>query len=173
MFHIALIHPDIPQNTGNVGRLCVGLNAMLHLVKPMGFAIDDKKLKRAGLDYWKDLDLKIHDSLEDFLRAMDGRSMYFLTTKSSRPYTNARFKKGDVLVFGAESRGLPMELLEQNRARTLLIPMFGPIRSLNLATSVGIVAYEAVRQAQGTHPPHTPPLYCKPIGNPKFRKISK
>ena len=146
MFNIALVHPDIPQNTGNVARLCVGLRARLHLVKPMSFAIDDKKLKRAGLDYWKDLDLKMHDSLAEFLAEFSGQRMHFMTTKSKTPYTAASFKKNDVLVFGSESSGLPIELLEQNWQRALTIPMFGPIRSLNLATSVGIVAYEAVRQ---------------------------
>lgn len=149
MFHIALIHPDIPQNTGNVARLCVGLKARLHLVKPMNFAIDDKKLKRAGLDYWKDLDLKIHDSLDLFLQEMIGSRLFFLTTKSKVPYTQVQFAKGDVLVFGAESSGLPMTLLEKNWEHAYTIPMFGPIRSLNLATSVGIVAYEAVRQVMG------------------------
>lgn len=149
MFHIALIHPDIPQNTGNIGRLCVGLGATLHLVQPMSFTIDDKKLKRAGLDYWKDLDLRLHASLDVFLEEFKNRRMFFLTTKSPKPYTEARFQKGDFLVFGSESRGLPMELLEKNWDHAITIPMFGPIRSLNQATSVGIVAYEALRQVQG------------------------
>jgi tRNA (cytidine/uridine-2'-O-)-methyltransferase len=146
MLNIALIHPDIPQNTGNVGRLCVGLGATLHLVRPMSFMIDDKKLKRAGLDYWKDLDLRLHESLERFLEEFAAQRLFFFTTKSKIAYTTARFQKDDCLGVGSESRGLPSEVLEKNHDRALCIPMFGPIRSLNLATSVGIVAYEAVRQ---------------------------
>lgn len=146
MLNIALIHPDIPQNTGNVARLCVGLQATLHLVHPLGFTIDDKKLKRAGLDYWKDLHLKMHDSLDDFLTFSEGSPRYFLTTKTDRRYTEAQFREGDFLVFGCETKGLPEDLLSAYPDRALTIPMFGPIRSLNLATSAGIVAYEAVRQ---------------------------
>lgn len=146
MLNIALIHPDIPQNTGNVARLCVGLQATLHLVHPMGFTIDDKKLKRAGLDYWKDLKLRMHDSLEDFMAFSVGSPRYFFTTKAKRRYMEARFGEGDFLVFGCESKGLPEDLIAANATCALTIPMFGPIRSLNLATSVGIVAYEAVRQ---------------------------
>jgi tRNA (cytidine/uridine-2'-O-)-methyltransferase len=146
MFNIALIHPDIPQNTGNVARLCVGLGATLHLVQPMGFTIDDKKLKRAGLDYWKDLNLRMHDSLAGFMAFSAGHARYFFTTKTARRYTEAAFQEGDFLVFGCETKGLPEDVLQTHEDRSFTIPMFGPIRSLNLATSVGIVAYEAVRQ---------------------------
>lgn len=147
MFNIALIHPDIPQNTGNVARLCVGLGATLHLVQPMGFTIDDKKLKRAGLDYWKDLNLRMHDSLAEFMAFSAGRERYFFTTKTERRYTEAAFQEGGFLIFGCETKGLPEDVLQANGNRMFTIPMFGPIRSLNLATSVGIVAYEAVRQS--------------------------
>lgn len=146
MFNIVLVHPDIPQNTGNIGRLCVGLNAKLHLVRPMGFVIDDKKLKRAGLDYWQHLELTIHDSLQDFLEFSKSGNCYFLTTKTDKKYTDINFQKGDFLIFGAETRGLPEDLLNQNQDSCFTIPMFGKIRSLNLATSVGIVTYEGVRQ---------------------------
>ena len=107
MIRIALIYPDIPQNTGNVARLCVGLAAELHLVHPMGFILDDKKLKRAGLDYWPDLKLVEHNSLEAFLIAHKKERMFFLTTKAKKLYTETKFNDGDFLVFGAESKGLP------------------------------------------------------------------
>lgn len=148
MLRIALIHPDIPQNTGNVGRLCVGLGAELHLVQPMGFVIDDKKLKRAGLDYWKDVRLKLHDNLDAFMDFAGDARKFFLTTKAKRTYTDARYQKDDFLIFGCETKGLPETLLRAHWDDAVTIPMFGPIRSLNLSTSVGIVAYEAVRQIQ-------------------------
>lgn len=146
MIKIALIHPDIPQNTGNVGRLCVGLNAELHLVRPMGFPLDDAKIRRAGLDYWKDVRLTVHDDAAAFFHFTKGVNLYFLTTKANKHYTDVKFQDGDCLVFGSESKGLPAEILKQHWDHAITIPMFGPIRSLNLATSVGIVAYEAVRQ---------------------------
>lgn len=146
MLRIALIHPDIPQNTGNVGRLCVGLGAELHLVKPMGFVIDDRKLRRAGLDYWKDVNLKLHENLETFMEFTGASRKFFLTTKAKQAYTGATFQKDDFLIFGCETKGLPEELLKAHWDKAVTIPMFGPIRSLNLSTSVGIVAYEAVRQ---------------------------
>lgn len=146
MIRIALIHPDIPQNTGNVGRLCVGLDTELHLVRPMGFVIDDKRIRRSGLDYWKDLKLVIHDSQDIFFKSAQGANLYFFTTKTRRLYTDIKYRDGDFLIFGSESRGLPEELLQTHQGNAVTIPMFGPIRSLNLATSVGIAAYEAVRQ---------------------------
>lgn len=150
MLNIALIHPDIPQNTGNVGRLCVGLKATLHLVKPMGFVLEDKKIRRSGLDYWQDLDLVIHKSLTDFLQEFQNSRRFFLSTKGQKNYTGVSYQKGDVLIFGSETKGLPKSLLEKNQENVLTIPMLGPIRSLNLATSVGIVAYEALRQILGS-----------------------
>ena len=146
MLRIALISPDIPQNTGNVGRLCVGLGAELHLVKPMGFVIDDRKLKRAGLDYWKDLNLTLHENLDAFMAFAGTARKFFLTTKAKRAYTDATYQKDDFLIFGCETKGLPEALLKAHWDNAITIPMFGPIRSLNLSTSVGIVAYEAVRQ---------------------------
>lgn len=152
MIRIALIHPDIPQNTGNVGRLCVGLNTELHLVHPMGFVIDDKKIKRAGLDYWQHLKLIEHACLDDFLKYSEGAGRHFFTTTAARRYTDVAYSSDDFLIFGAESRGLPRDLLERYAQDTVIIPMFGPIRSLNLATSAGIAAYEAVRQTVVTLP---------------------
>ncbi len=146
MFQIALIHPDIPQNTGNVGRLCVGLNVPLHLVHPMGFAIDDKKIKRAGLDYWPDLDFTEHASLGAFSQAMNDRRLILFTTKSKKLYTKIKYEQGDVLVFGAESRGLPEAFLKTHWENAVTIPMPGKVRSLNVSNSAAVAAYEVFRQ---------------------------
>lgn len=147
LHHVVLIEPEIPPNTGNVGRLCLATGAHLHLVKPLGFSIDDRTLKRAGLDYWKDVRVTVWESFAE-LQAMqppDAR-YFFLTTKTTRAYWDARFQDGDFLVFGRETKGLPAPLLELHAGRCLTIPMSGSTRSLNLATAVGIVLYEAVRQ---------------------------
>ena len=145
--NIVLIEPEIPPNTGNIGRLCLATGAHLHLVKPLGFSIDDKTLKRAGLDYWKDVRVTVWESFADLQEAQPAEARYFfLTTKTTRAYWDARFQDGDFLVFGRETRGLPEPLLERNAGRCLTIPMTGGTRSLNLATAVGIVLYEAVRQ---------------------------
>lgn len=146
MLKIALIHPDIPQNTGNIGRLCVGLNVELHLVHPMGFALDDKKIRRAGLDYWANLKLVTHTSLEAFLTATENKRKFFFTTKAQRLYTEVTYQKGDFLVFGSESKGLPADLLETYADYALKIPMMGPVRSLNVSNSAAVAAYEVVRQ---------------------------
>jgi tRNA (cytidine/uridine-2'-O-)-methyltransferase len=148
MFHIVLVEPEIPPNTGNVGRLCLASGARLHLVKPLGFSIDDRTLKRAGLDYWREVNVTLWDSLADLQAAQPaGARYFFLTTKTSAPYWSAKFRDGDFLVFGRETKGLPESLLAANPGRLLTIPMAtGQTRSLNLATSVGIVLYEAVRQ---------------------------
>lgn len=146
MIRIALIHPDIPQNVGNIARLCVGLNAELHLVHPIGFVLDDKKVKRAGLDYWQDLKLIEHDSLETFLSAHKKDRMFFLTTKAKKLYTQIKFNDGDFLVFGAESKGLPESLLKSQWQNAMTIPMPGKVRSLNVSNAVAVVAYEAYRQ---------------------------
>ncbi|MDQ3622584.1 MAG: tRNA (cytidine(34)-2'-O)-methyltransferase [Verrucomicrobiota bacterium] len=147
MFHVVLVEPEIPPNTGNVGRLCLATGAHLHLVKPLGFSLNDKALKRAGLDYWPAVRLTIWDSF-DALRAAQGREarFFFLTTKTSRAYWDGEFREGDWLVFGRETRGLPEALLAESADRALTIPMTDRTRSLNLATAVGIVLYEAVRQ---------------------------
>ena len=147
MLHIVLIEPEIPPNTGNVGRLCLATGAHLHLVKPLGFSIGDRELKRAGLDYWKDVRVTVWESFADLQAAQPADACYFfLTTKTERAYWDARFQDGDFLVFGRETKGLPEPLLERNAGRCLTIPMSGGTRSLNLATAVGIVLYEAVRQ---------------------------
>ena len=149
MFHVVLIEPEIPPNTGNIGRLCLATGAHLHLVKPLGFSLADRELKRAGLDYWQDVRVTVWESFADLQAAQPADARYFfLTTKTPRAYWDARFADGDFLVFGRETRGLPEPLLAQHAARCLTIPMTGCTRSLNLATAVGIVLYEAVRQGR-------------------------
>ncbi len=149
MLHVVLIEPEIPPNTGNVGRLCLATDAHLHLVKPLGFSIDDREVKRAGLDYWKDVRVTVWESFDDLQAAQPaGARYFFLTTKTERAYWDARFQDGDFLVFGRETKGLPEALLARNAGSCLTIPMSGGTRSLNLATAVGIVLYEAVRQGK-------------------------
>lgn len=148
MFNVVLVEPEIPPNTGNIGRLCLATRATLHLVRPLGFSTDDRTLKRAGLDYWTEVDLRFWNSLAALQAAQAPDARYFyLTTKSNRPYHAERFRSGDFLVFGRETKGLAEELLEANRDRLLTIPMHGT-RSLNLATAVAIVLFEAVRQQE-------------------------
>ncbi len=146
MFNVVLVEPEIPPNTGNIGRLCLATGSVLHLVRPLGFSTDDRTLRRAGLDYWADVDLRFWDSLGELQAAQaPGARYFFLTTKTSRPYHDERFSPGDFLVFGRETKGLPEALLQANQDRLLTIPMRGT-RSLNLATAVAIVLFEAVRQ---------------------------
>ena len=146
MFNVVLIEPEIPPNTGNIGRLCLATGSTLHLVKPLGFSTDDRELKRAGLDYWKEVDVRLWDSFADWERTIGpGARAFFLTTKSDRPYYDVRFRSGDYLVFGRETKGLPEALLAAHPEELLTIPMQGT-RSLNLATAVAIVLFEAVRQ---------------------------
>jgi len=146
MFNVVLVEPEIPPNTGNVGRLCLATESILHLVKPFGFSLDDRELKRAGLDYWDDVDLRTWNSFEDLQRAQSsGARYFFLTTKTERAYYNLRFQGGDFLVFGRETKGLPETLLEANIDNCVTIPMHGTL-SLNLATAVAIVLFEAMRQ---------------------------
>ncbi len=145
MFNVVLVEPEIPPNTGNVGRLCLATQATLHLVQPLGFAIDDRQLQRAGLDYWKEVDLRLWNSFAELRAAQAAARYFFLTTKTSRPYHNVKFQPGDFLVFGRETKGLPESLLAENAAQLLTIPMHGT-RSLNLATAVAVVLFEAVRQ---------------------------
>jgi len=148
LFNVVLVEPEIPPNTGNIGRLCLATGSTLHLVKPLGFSIDDRTLKRAGLDYWKEVEVKLWDSLEQLQgeHASDAR-FFFLTTKSDRAYYDVKFHAGDFLVFGRETKGLPESLLARHAEELLTIPMRGT-RSLNLATAVGIVLFEAMRQQQ-------------------------
>ena len=151
MFQIVLVEPEIPANTGNIARSCLAAGARLHLIKPLGFSIDDRSLKRAGLDYWKDVQVSVWDSLEALFAAQPAEARYFfLTTKCDRPYYAATFQTGDFLVFGRETKGLPESLLEANPDRLLTIPMTDRTRSLNLATSVGIVLFDAMRQINGS-----------------------
>jgi tRNA (cytidine/uridine-2'-O-)-methyltransferase len=145
MFNVVLVEPEIPPNTGNIGRLCLATGSTLHLVKPLGFSIDDRKLKRAGLDYWKEVEVRLWDSFGELETQESGKRFFFLTTKSDRPYYDVKFRAGDFLVFGRETKGLPESLLAEHRDELLTIPMQGT-RSLNLATAVGIVLFEAMRQ---------------------------
>ncbi len=144
--HIVLFEPEIPQNTGNIGRLCVGADCPLHLIKPIRFMLDDKAVKRAGLDYWQHLDLSIHNSIEEIYSEFSSQRIFLATTKTQNSYWDVAYQTGDVLVFGPESRGLPESLLAQYPLQCIRIPMSDSIRSINLANSVGIVMYEALRQ---------------------------
>jgi tRNA (cytidine/uridine-2'-O-)-methyltransferase len=146
MFNVVLVRPEIPPNTGNIGRLCLATQSTLHLIKPLGFSLDDRQLKRAGLDYWNEVSLRMWDSFEVLQESQRPDANYFfLTTKSKLPYYQTRFQRDDFLVFGSETKGLPESLLAANNDRCICIPMHGT-RSLNLATAVGIVLFEAVRQ---------------------------
>ena len=145
-FNIVLIEPEIPQNTGNIVRLCACTGADLYLVGKLGFALTEKHLKRAGLDYWDSAKIIQVNSFEDLQKKFNQNNFYFLTTKYTKKYTNNEFKEGDFLVFGPETRGISEELLEQNSANCLTIPMIEGQRSLNLSNSVSIVLYEAIRQ---------------------------
>ena len=145
--HIVLVEPEIPQNTGNIARTCAATGSVLHLVGPLGFQIDDKRLKRAGLDYWHLLDIRYHDTIEEALHDAAGGSVFYLTTKAPRAYTEASFPPGSVLVFGKETAGLPEDLLRAHyQERAIRIPMIDDARSLNLSNAVAIVLYEALRQ---------------------------
>ncbi len=146
-FNIVLVEPEIPQNTGNISRTCAATNSSLYLVRPLGFEITDKHLKRAGLDYWQYLDLHYVDSLDELIeKYYTGDNFHFMSTKGDKIYSEATFKDGDFLVFGKESHGLPEPLLEKYYKNTLRIPMWGELRSLNLSNSVAIALYEALRQ---------------------------
>ena len=146
MLDIVLIEPEIPQNTGNIARTCVATGSRLHLVEPLGFRIDDRQVKRAGLDYWFDLDLTIWPNLDSWVRAFAGRPDFYATTKGSQSYTEASYPADAVLVFGKETRGLPESLLLAHPERCFRIPMQSASRSLNLANAVAVVTYEALRQ---------------------------
>ena len=144
--HIVLVEPEIPHNTGNIARTCAVTGSVLHLVKPLGFSIDDRNLKRAGLDYWHLLEIRYWDSFSELRSNHVDNTFYYITTKGSKYYTQASYKPDDFLVFGRETAGLPRELLESNPDFCLRIPMINDVRSLNLANSVSIVLYEAWRQ---------------------------
>lgn len=144
--NLVLVEPEIPQNTGNVARTCAVTGAALHIVKPMGFTIDDRKLKRAGLDYWDKLDITYYDSLAHFLEATKDESLYFFTTKAHLAHSEVVYPRRCFLVFGKETAGLPKELVAANMHRSVRIPMRDELRCLNLSNSVAIGAYEVLRQ---------------------------
>ena len=146
MFNIVLFEPEIPQNTGNIGRTCVATGTRLHLIGPMGFQINEKAVKRAGMDYWKDLDVTEYEGYEDFVKKNPHARIYFATTKAKRRYTDVKFEDGCYLMFGKESAGIPEEILVEHEETCIRIPMNEDIRSLNLSNSVAIVLYEALRQ---------------------------
>ena len=155
MLHIVLIEPEIPPNTGNIARLCLATGTRLHLVGPLGFSLNEKALRRAGMDYWDRCDIKIWQSFAEVCKQAPTARFFFLTTKSTRSYWEQTFTDDDYLVFGRETRGLPESLLSDHPDTCLTIPMRSDARSLNLATSAGIVLYEALRQIQSrpsTHP---------------------
>lgn len=144
--HIVLVEPEIPGNTGNIARLCAATKCDLHLVKPLGFSTDDRYLKRAGLDYWHLVKVHYHENFAEVAQAYAGQRFYFNTTKAAKHYTDVQFTPNDLLVFGKETAGLPESLLQKNWDNCIRIPMFPEARSLNLANSVAIVVYEALRQ---------------------------
>ena len=148
-FNIVLVEPEIPPNTGSIARLCGATNSVLHLVHPLGFSTDDRHLKRAGLDYWPYVSIRHWPDLDTYLEAQDEERLFFLSKKANQPFWQCRFRPGDHLVFGKETKGLPDEILELYADRSYAIPMTNPrIRSLNLAMAAGIVLYEALRQQQ-------------------------
>jgi len=144
--HIVLYQPEIPQNTGNIARTCAATGSMLHLIKPLGFSLEDKYLKRAGLDYWRMMQFCVYENFEELLAKYPHARMHFLSTKAPRGYTDAQYGKDDFLVFGCETRGLPESLLSRVYDRCVRIPMVPDARSLNLSNSVAVVLYEALRQ---------------------------
>ena len=146
MIHIVLHQPEIPQNPGNIGRTCVATGMRLHLIKPLGFSLDEKQLKRAGLDYWPNLDVTVYEDYEDFLARNPGAKIYYATTKGHRVYTQAQYEPDCYIMFGKESAGIPEEILREHEDTCVRIPMIGETRSLNLSNAVAIVAYEALRQ---------------------------
>ena len=146
MLNIVLFEPEIPQNTGNIARTCAATGARLHLIKPLGFSIEDKYLKRAGLDYWDKLELKTYENLEDFNKQNPTARIFYISKKARHCYSEVAYQDEDYLMFGKETKGLPEELLKAHEPDTLRIPMREGLRSLNLSNAVAIVAYEALRQ---------------------------
>lgn len=148
MLNIVLLEPEIPANTGNIGRTCVATNTRLHLIEPLGFRLDEKALRRAGMDYWKDLDVTTYIDYQDFLDKNPGAKIYMATTKAEKTYTDVAYEEDCYIMFGKESAGIPEEILVENQENCVRIPMVGDIRSLNLGNSVAIMLYEALRQNQ-------------------------
>ena len=145
ILNIVLVEPEIPSNTGNIVRTCAATGARLHIIKPMGFTPDDKKLKRAGLDYWKYMDITYYENIDDFFEKTDGQYYYF-TTKGRHTHSDVEYKDNCYLLFGKETKGLPEELLVKNEERCVRLPMMGEIRSLNLSNTVCVAVYEVLRQ---------------------------
>ena len=149
--NIVLFEPEIPANTGNIGRTCVATNTRLHLIEPLGFRLNEKEIKRAGMDYWKDLDVTRYVNFQEFLEKNPGAKIYMATTKGKNVYTEVSYEPDCYIMFGKESAGIPEEILAHNRDRCIRIPMVGETRSLNLSNSVAIVLYEALRQNDFEH----------------------
>ena len=146
MLNIVLFEPEIPQNTGNIGRTCVATNTRLHLIEPLGFRLDEKSLRRAGMDYWKDLDVTTYRDFDEFMSKNPDAKIYMATTKAPNVYTEVNYEPDCYIMFGKESAGIPEEILVHHKENSIRIPMVGDIRSLNLSNSVAIVLYEALRQ---------------------------
>ena len=151
MLNIVLLEPEMPANTGNIGRTCVAAGARLHLIEPLGFSINDKMVKRAGLDYWDKLDVTVYDDFNDFCERNPGAKIYMATTKAHKTYTEVSYEPDCYIMFGKESAGIPEEILVDHEDTCVRIPMIGDIRSLNLSNSVAIVLYEALRQNNFDH----------------------
>ena len=149
--NIVLHEPEIPANTGNIGRTCVATGTRLHLIEPLGFSLSEKALKRAGMDYWKDLDVTRYVDYEDFLAKNPGAKIYYATTKAPQTYADVQYEDDCFIMFGKESAGIPEEILRDNQETCVRIPMFGETRSLNLSNSVAIILYEAFRQHDCAH----------------------
>lgn len=149
--NIVLFEPEIPANTGNIGRTCVATGTRLHLIEPLGFRLNEKEIRRAGMDYWNQLDVTRYINYEDFLEKNPGAKIYMATTKGPNVYSDAKFEPDCYIMFGKESAGIPEEILLQNKENAIRIPMIGDIRSLNLSNSVAIVLYEALRQNHFEH----------------------
>ena len=150
-FNIVLLEPEIPANTGNIGRTCVATNTRLHLIEPLGFRLNEKNLKRAGMDYWEHLDVRTYIDYNDFLEKNPGAKIYMATTKAPKVYTEVNYEPDCYIMFGKESAGIPEEILKANPDTCVRIPMIGETRSLNLSNSVAIVLYEALRQNHFDH----------------------
>ncbi|MBQ8291531.1 MAG: tRNA (uridine(34)/cytosine(34)/5-carboxymethylaminomethyluridine(34)-2'-O)-methyltransferase TrmL [Clostridia bacterium] len=146
MFHIVLVEPEIPQNAGNIARTCAATGTHLHMIRPLGFEVSDKYLKRAGLDYWNLVDISYYDSFDELKEKYPNGRFFYFTTKARQKHSDAAFQDGDFLVFGKETKGLPEELLLKHKGECLRIPMFAQARSLNLSNSVAVALYEALRQ---------------------------
>ena len=169
MMHIVLVEPEIPQNTGNIARTCAATGSMLHLIKPLGFSLEDKYLKRAGLDYWNLMTYRVYENWQDFLEKNPGADMRFFSTKAPADYANTVYTDGMYLVFGKETKGLDEDLLRSEYERCVRIPMRAEARSLNLSNSVAIALYEALRQQSFPHLKETGKLADEGPQGPEWR----